>query len=332
MKISIIGAAGGIGQATALLMSLNFNNVELSLFDIDDSVHGVGLDLSHIPSSVRVNTYSGYKNINDAISESDIIVITAGITRKPGMDRRELISANAKILYPIIEAIALNCPKAFICLVTNPINSLVPLAARILSKFSIFDAKKLFGVTTLDVLRAKSILEDKLNINVNYEDFYIMGGHSKSTILPVVNDKILKKMDSSSYAYDDFVSDVQNCGDAVVKEKRGRGSATLAMATAALKFVKSLCLAIEGQEDIIECAYVATTNKTISPFLAAPLHLTKTGWDSILIEKKIEPKVESKLLDILAILSDDISLGEKVYDLMSLSTDISNHKSLAVKC
>jgi malate dehydrogenase len=105
---------------------------------------------------------------------------------KPGMTRDDLFKINAGIVKGLIEGIAKYCPKAFILVISNPVNSTVPIAAEVLKNAGVFDPKKLFGVTTLDVVRAETFVAEitgeknpaKLNIPV-------IGGHSGETIVPL---------------------------------------------------------------------------------------------------------------------------------------------------
>ena len=102
------------------------------------------------------------------------------------MTRDDLFKINAGIVQGLIEGVAKHCPKAFILVISNPVNSTVPIAAEVLKKAGVFDPKKLFGVTTLDVVRAETFVASitgesnpgKLNIPV-------IGGHSGETIVPL---------------------------------------------------------------------------------------------------------------------------------------------------
>ena len=82
------------------------------------------------------------------------MIIPAGVPRKPGMTRDDLFKINAGIVAGLTDAVATHCPKAMINMISNPVNSTVPIAAEVLKKRGAYDPKKLFGVTTLDVVRA----------------------------------------------------------------------------------------------------------------------------------------------------------------------------------
>ncbi|MDH3469301.1 MAG: malate dehydrogenase, partial [Gammaproteobacteria bacterium] len=129
MKVCVLGAAGGIGQPLSLLLKLQLPaGSELSLYDVAPFTPGVAVDLSHIPTDVSVTGYVG-DDVEAAMRDADIVVIPAGVPRKPGMTRDDLFSVNAGIVKKLVGAGAKACPKACFAIVTNPVNSTVPIAA-----------------------------------------------------------------------------------------------------------------------------------------------------------------------------------------------------------
>lgn len=105
---------------------------------------------------------------------------------KPGMTRDDLFKINAGIVKGLIEGIAEHSPKAFILVISNPVNSTVPIAAEVMKKAGIFDPKKLFGVTTLDVVRAETFVQDVTGEKDPAKTVIpVVGGHSGETIVPL---------------------------------------------------------------------------------------------------------------------------------------------------
>lgn len=96
--------------------------------------------------------------VDKALIGADVVIIPAGVPRKPGMTRDDLFKINAGIVRDIVAAIAKNAPKALIGIITNPVNSTVPVAAEVLKKHNVYDPKRLFGVSTLDVVRAQTFI------------------------------------------------------------------------------------------------------------------------------------------------------------------------------
>ncbi|MDX1265993.1 MAG: malate dehydrogenase, partial [Oceanisphaera sp.] len=186
MKVAVLGAAGGIGQALALLLKNNLPaGSALSLYDIAPVTPGVAADLSHIPTAVSVVGFGG-EDPTPALEGADIVLISAGVARKPGMDRADLFNVNAGIVKNLIEKAAATCPKACIAIITNPVNTTVPIAAEVLKKAGVYDKNKLFGITTLDVIRAETFVAEAKGLNVSDIKVPVIGGHSGVTILPLL--------------------------------------------------------------------------------------------------------------------------------------------------
>ena len=108
------------------------------------------------------------------------------VTGKPGMSRDDLFKINAGIVRDLAKGCAEFCPKAFILVISNPVNSTVPIAAEILKSQNVFDARRLFGVTTLDVVRAETFVAEILGEkNPQNLTIPVVGGHSGETIVPL---------------------------------------------------------------------------------------------------------------------------------------------------
>lgn len=134
MKVAVLGAAGGIGQALALLLKTQLpSGSELSLYDIAPVTPGVAVDLSHIPTDVKIKGFSG-EDATPALEGADVVLISAGVARKPGMDRSDLFNVNAGIVKNLVQQIAKTCPQACIGVITNPVNTTVAIAAEVLKK------------------------------------------------------------------------------------------------------------------------------------------------------------------------------------------------------
>merc|ERR1712217_843603 len=100
----------------------------------------------------------GGDDLNKSLEGCDVVVIPAGVPRKPGMTRDDLFNINAGIVRTLITGVAEACPNACILVISNPVNSTVPIAAEVLKQKGVYNPKKLFGVTTLDVCRARTFV------------------------------------------------------------------------------------------------------------------------------------------------------------------------------
>lgn len=112
MKVAVLGAAGGIGQALALLLKTQLpSGSDLTLYDIAPVTPGVAKDLSHIPTDVRITGFAG-EDPTPALEGADIVLISAGVARKPGMDRSDLFNVNAGIVRNLVEKNCQNLPES----------------------------------------------------------------------------------------------------------------------------------------------------------------------------------------------------------------------------
>jgi Malate/lactate dehydrogenases len=112
-----------------------------------------------------------------------VVIIPAGVPRKPGMTRDDLFNTNASIVRDIIKAVAEVAPKALIGIISNPVNSTVPIAAEVLKKAGVFDPRRLFGVTTLDIVRANTfVAEAKVRFESISKAVSTLSTRSRSTV------------------------------------------------------------------------------------------------------------------------------------------------------
>lgn len=279
MKVAVLGAAGGIGQALALLLKTQLPaGSKLSLYDIAPVTPGVAVDLSHIPTAVEIKGFAG-EDPTPALVGADVVLISAGVARKPGMDRSDLFNINAGIVRNLIEKVAVTCPKALVGIITNPVNTTVAIAAEVMKKAGVYDKNRLFGVTTLDVIRSETFIAELKGLNVADVKINVIGGHSGVTILP-----LLSQVEGVTFSDEEVASltkRIQNAGTEVVEAKAGGGSATLSMGQAACRFGMSLVRGLQGEANVVECAYVDGGSEH-AEFFAQPVLLGKNGIEKVL--------------------------------------------------
>lgn len=251
-KVAVLGANGGIGQPLSLLLKLNHKVTDLSLYDLKGAP-GVAADVSHVPTNSVVKGYNP-DNIKEALSGSDVIVIPAGVPRKPGMTRDDLFNTNASIVRDLAKASADYAPNANVLIISNPVNSTVPIVAEVFKSKGTYNPKKLFGVTTLDVLRASRFVSEIAGTNPVNEKVTVVGGHSGVTIVPLLSQTNHKSLDTETR--DGLINRIQFGGDEVVKAKDGAGSATLSMAQAGARFAGAVLNGLAGEKDVIEPSFV----------------------------------------------------------------------------
>ncbi|KIJ22899.1 hypothetical protein M422DRAFT_39891 [Sphaerobolus stellatus SS14] len=173
------------------------------------------------------------------------------------MTRDDLFNTNASIVRDLAAAIARNAPKAHILVISNLVISTVPIVARTLEKAGTYDPTRLFGITTLDVVRASRFLSSIAGTDPAQTPVTVVGGHSGVTIVPLLSQSSAgTAVEQGSEAWKAFVHRIQYRGDEVVQAKDGAGSATLNMAYAAAKFTNLLLRTLKGEVGIVTPTFV----------------------------------------------------------------------------
>merc|ERR1712187_437380 len=145
---------------------------------------------SHLEKRVKVSAYTLTKDdkpvdkLGECLTGCDLVLVPAGLPRKPGMTRADLLGINAGIAKGIVEACAKFCPDAVLGLIVNPVNSVVPAMCELYKKKGL-DPKKIVGVTTLDCVRANKFVHEITGAPVEEIDVPVVAGHAITTILPL---------------------------------------------------------------------------------------------------------------------------------------------------
>jgi len=302
-KVAVLGGAGGIGQPLSLLLKQNPLVSKLAVFDIAHA-KGVACDLSHINTPAQVTGHVGDDELPAALDGAHVVVIPAGVPRKPGMTRDDLFNINAGVVKKLAAAIAKSCPKAMVCIITNPVNSTVAIAAETLKKAGVYDPKRLFGVTTLDVTRARTFVASKKGTDVTKVEVPVIGGHAGGTILPLLS-RATPAVSFTDAERDALTVRIQNGGTEVVDAKAGAGSATLSMALAGHEFVHNVLRGLKG-ESVVVCTMVES-NVTSCKYFANPIELGPNGvaknlglgalsdYEKAKLEKEVIPELAASI-------------------------------------
>jgi len=316
VKVLVAGAAGGIGQPLSLLLKQNLpSGSTLALFDVVNVI-GVGEDLSHINTNVKLEVHLGdLKNpsntteLDKATQNLDLAVIPAGVPRKPGMTRDDLFKVNAGIVKGLIESIAKNSPKALIAIITNPVNSTVPAAAEILKKHNVYDPKRLFGVSTLDVVRAQTFIAQLKGQDPTQVKVHVVGGHSPETMLPILSS--VPGLSLTEEETSQLSTKIKEAGTAVVNAKDGAGSATLSMAYAGARFALAIVRGLGGETGIVEDSYVDVSSvpELGVSFLAVPVEFGKNGVEKIHPLPAMNESEKKQLQELIPIVQKNIETG-----------------------
>lgn len=326
-KVCVVGGAGGIGQPLSMLMSMNPQVTHVSVFDMVGAP-GVAADLSHIDTPAKVTGHgmtlkqftgdealskdeqTAYqaKAFDEALQGCDVVVIPAGVPRKPGMTRQDLFAVNASLNASFADAVARNCPKAFVAIISNPVNSTVPIFAEQMKKNGCYDAKRVFGVTTLDIVRAHTFVAEAAGVDVTSIKIPVIGGHAGASILPVLSQATPEVKSKLSQDQVDALTDrIQNGGTEVVAAKAGAGSATLSMAKAGAQFASQLVKALKG-EKVVECTYVES-DVTECQWFATKVEIGPNGIEKNLGMGELDDYEQKLLVAAIEELKPSISEG-----------------------
>jgi malate dehydrogenase len=323
-KVCICGGAGGIGQPLSLLMGMDPNVGELCIFDLSVAMvppAGVAADLSHLERKCTVKGHvmevgkNPIDHLEECLKGCHLVLVPAGVPRKPGMTRDDLFATNAGIAKGIVEACAKYCPDAVLGMIVNPVNSIVPAMAELYKKKGL-DPMKIVGITTLDVVRANKFVGEITGKNPNYINVPVIGGHAGVTIMPIFSqDKVSATIQEDKIP--DLDKHVQNAGTEVVDAKGGKGSATLSMAYAGARFGKAVLAGLSGRKRT-ECAY-CKSDITDLPYFTQKVVFGEGGIVKVLPLGELNEYETKRLDEAKAQLKTEIETGLKYAEANSLA-------------
>merc|ERR1712050_554730 len=300
------------------------NVKELCVFDLSVAMvppAGVAADLSHIETGVKVKGYVmevGSKPIDhteDCLTGCDLVLIPAGMPRKPGMTRDDLFKTNADIAKGLVEACAKFCPQAMLALIVNPVNSIVPAMAELYKKKGL-DPMKIVGVTTLDCVRANKFVAELTGKHPSTVNVPVIGGHAGVTIMPLFSqDSTAASIPKEKIA--DLDKRVQDAGTEVVNAKNGKGSATLSMAYAGARLGSAVLKGLAGGK-ALECAYVKSDVMPGLSYFTQKVVFGKGGVAEVLPIGKLNAHEQTRLEEVTVALKAEIETGVKYADCNSL--------------
>jgi len=253
-KIALIGA-GNIGGTLALLIGLKQLG-DVVLFDIVDGVpQGKRLDLAQLTPIEDID--AGYRGSNDYrdIKGADVVIVTAGIARKPGMSRDDLLGVNANVVATVGRSIKKHCPKAFVIVVTNPLDAMV----WVMREASGLPHAKVVGMAgVLDSARFRYFLAEELKVSVEDVSAFVLGGHGDtmvplirySTVAGIPLPDLVKKGWTTAKRLEAIVQRVRDGGAEIVGLLKS-GSAFYAPAAAAVQMAEAYLL---DKKRVLPCA------------------------------------------------------------------------------
>ena len=253
-KIALVGA-GNIGGTLAHLIGLKELG-DVVLFDIVDGVpQGKALDIAESSPvegfDAKIEGAADYA----AIKGADVVIVTAGVARKPGMSRDDLVAINTKVMKSVGEGIKANCPDAFVICITNPLDAMVAM----LQECSGLPKNKVVGMAgVLDTARFRYFLAEEFNVSVEDVNAFVLGGHGDtmvplirySTIAGIPVPDLIKMGWSTQEKIDAIIQRTRDGGAEIVKLLK-TGSAFYAPASSAVQMAESY---LKDKKRLLPCA------------------------------------------------------------------------------
>lgn len=288
-KITIVGA-GNVGTTTTQLIAEK-NLADVALVDIVEGIpQGKALDIQEAcplwNSSVKVKGTNSY----DDTADSDIVVITAGLARKPGMSRDDLLQANARIIREIAENIARTSPEAILIVVTNPLDAM----AYLIQKITDFPHRRVIGMGgVLDSARMRSFIAQELGISPRDVQTIVLGSHGDLMVplprLTTIDGKCITEILPES-KIKMIIERTKNSGAEIVGLLK-TGSAYYAPAASVVEMIETI---IENKKDMLPCSvYLDGEYGVKGVYLGVPVRLSSRGVEEIMELELIEDEKQA---------------------------------------
>ena len=277
-KVTVIGA-GNVG-ATAAQRLAEKELCDVVLIDIIEGVpQGKALDLTEAAPIEKHDAQLTGANAYDASAGSDIVIITAGIPRKPGMSRDDLISTNAGIVKAVTRQIAALSPDTILIIVSNPLDAMCHVA----HESSGFPKERVIGMAgVLDSARFRAFISMELNVSVENTHAFVLGGHG-DTMVPLARYSTVAGIPITELMSEDRISalvDRTRNGGAEIVGLLKTGSAYYAPASAAVEMAESI---LKDKKKILPCAvYLEGEYGVKDLFIGVPVKLGVGGAEEVI--------------------------------------------------
>ena len=273
-KITVIGA-GNVGATTAQRLAEKELAEEVILLDVVEGIpHGKALDMLESGPVESFDTYLKGTNDYSDTKNSDIIIITAGLARKPGMSRDDLLIANADIVKSVTEKSIEHSPQAIIIVVSNPLDVMTYVAFKV----SGFERHRVIGMAgILDTARFRTFIANELEVSVKDVDAMVLGGHGDSMV-PLVRYTTIGGIPLTEFLSKDKIEklvDRTRKGGIEIVNYLKTGSAYYAPSSAAVEMVESI---VKNKKRILPCSAFLTGEYDLhNVFCGVPVRLGKEG-------------------------------------------------------
>jgi malate dehydrogenase len=289
---------------------------DVILFDIVEGVpQGKALDL--VESSPVEGFDSNMKGANDysEIAGADVVIVTAGVARKPGMSRDDLVGINTKVMASVGEGIKNNCPDAFVICITNPLDAMVAM----LQEASGLPANRVVGMAgVLDSARFRYFLAEEFNVSVEDVTAFVLGGHGDtmvpstrySTVAGIPVPDLIKMGWSTQDKIDQIVQRTRD-GGAEIVGLLGTGSAFYAPASSAIQMAESY---LKDKRRVLPCAALLKGEYGVDGlYVGVPVIIGANGVEKI-VEIELDAEEKQNFDKSVAAVTELVSVARKMRD------------------
>jgi malate dehydrogenase len=289
-KVSIVGA-GNVGATSAHWIAAK-ELADVVLIDVVEGVpQGKALDLQEAMPIEKLDVHVTGSNDYAATANSDIVIITAGIPRKPGMSRDDLLHTNYKIMSDVVAKVVAQSPESILIIVSNPLDAMAQAAYRQAG----FNRERVIGMAgVLDSARFRTFIAQELNVSVDNVNSFVLGGHG-DTMVPLIRYSTVAGIPLSELLsqerIDAIVQRTRDGGAEIVKHLK-TGSAFYAPSAAAVEMVEAI---LKDKKKILPCAaYLQGEYGIEGYYIGVPCKLGEAGLEKI-IEIKLTPEEDAAL-------------------------------------
>ncbi|HBJ76831.1 MAG TPA: malate dehydrogenase [Porphyromonadaceae bacterium] len=311
-KVSVVGA-GAVGATCANVLAMHEVMSELVLLDIKEGLsEGKMLDMFQTSALLDIDTHLiGVTNDYSATANSDVIVVTSGIPRKPGMSREDLIGTNAGIVKGVVANLLKYSPDAFIIIVSNPMDTMTYLAL----KSAGVERNRIFGMGgALDSSRFRCYLSKASGFNMRDIEGMVIGGHGDTTMIPLIRMASIKGVPASQFLSKEQLEQVKNdtmVGGATLTKLLGT-SAWYAPGAAVASVVESIIF--DQKKMIPSCVYLDGEYGQKDICIGVPVIIGKDG-----VEKVIELNLNDEEKELFAKSAEAVRKTNNIlYDMKAL--------------
>ncbi|GJQ60128.1 MAG: malate dehydrogenase [Candidatus Scalindua sp. AMX11] len=289
MKITIIGA-GNVGATTAQILSAKELGDIVLLDVIEGMPQGKALDLQEAgPMYHHYCNISGTNSYDDT-AKSDIVVVTSGLPRKPGMTREDLVKVNAEIVKSVVEQVVQKSPDAIIVMVSNPLDAMTYVA----HKVSGFPKERIIGMAgVLDSSRLKTFIAMELNVSIENVEAFVLGGHGDTMVSMIRYTTVAGIPVSELISKERLDAIIQRTRDGGVEivNLLKKGSAFYAPASSVVEMVDAI---LRDKKKILPCTVLCKGEYGLDDvFLGLPVKLGRKGAEQILEIKLTKEEADS---------------------------------------